>query len=173
MKKVVRKNGKKAPKTARARTAVAVVRTPVANPKDRMTGWRRDLASDFGKSPAKVEVVKPQGGGEYLRLVVSPDEVEKYLTKKYPGGGQPVRTRTRSRPVSRAPVPVVEEAAPEEEAEVVRPEDEEAESEEVEVEAEAEAEPEVEVEPVEEDSPTGTVTDGPRRGGRKGRGRAA
>lgn len=167
VKKAARRDGK--------RTAKSVKALPAAvKPKERMTGWRRDLASDFGKSPAKVQVVKPQGGGEYLRLQVSPDEVEKYLTRKYPGGTRPVRTRARGRPAARAPVAV--EPVHEVETEPVVPvDDEETEVEEVEAEVEPDAEVHAEAGDVhvDEEGVVGSVNDGLPRRRRKGRGRVA
>ncbi|MDR5694317.1 MAG: hypothetical protein QN198_01125 [Armatimonadota bacterium] len=52
-------------------------------PRNRLEEWRRQLAKDFHKPVSMVKVVR-QGGSEYLHLKVTPAEIERYLSTRYP-----------------------------------------------------------------------------------------
>lgn len=52
-------------------------------PRNRLEEWRKQLARDFQKPTSMVKVVR-QGGSEYLHLKVSPEEIERYLSARYP-----------------------------------------------------------------------------------------
>lgn len=65
-------------------------------PRNRLEEWRKQLAKDFQKPTSMVKVVR-QGGSEYLHLKVSPEEIERYLSTRYPTLSQATLPRRRGR----------------------------------------------------------------------------
>jgi|GEM_PF-1893591 hypothetical protein len=70
-------------------------------PRNRLEEWRKQLAKDFQKPTSMVKVVR-QGGSEYLHLKVSPEEIERYLSTRYPTLSQAALPRRRGRHQVRA-----------------------------------------------------------------------